>query len=1203
MTGLIQDASSVVLYESDSRKNKGREKTKAFVSSHGTKVDEVSTPKATQFKSGACLHCEKEGHELRECQTFRALSIDDRWRRIRALSVCQICLFGHERRACRSNNRCNVSGCQFKHHPLLHGKSTAPATQVGNSHTHRLLDSGVLFRIIPVTLHGKSGKVDTFAFLDEGSSLTLVEGDLVAQLGLAGEPRPLCLRWTGDTSRVEKESQTVTITVSGPNQKRYYKLINARTVQNLNLPTQSFELEEAAKKFAHLKKLPIQSYNYARPEILIGLDNLKLAVPLKTREGDGSGPIAVKTRLGWCVYGRQDSTSSEDYSFHFCECTSNEALHESVKQFFAVEENGVQQLGTTLTAEEKRAQELLGKTTKRVGRHFETGLLWNGMALRRHQCLQRRMERKPALRENISRQIREYVEKGFAHKATPADLNNADPRKVWFLPLGAVTNPNKPGKVRLVWDAAAKVSGVSLNNVLLKGPDQLTLLPAVLFRFRLYYVAVGAYIEQMFRQLGIRLSDRNSLLFLWSETPDGPVEIYLMDVATFGATCSPASTQYVKNLNAKEHIQQYPRAVEGILKSHYVDDYLDSFGSESEAEKVSAEVRLVHHNGGFHLRNWRSNSGKVLAELGESAVVDSKNLYVDCGEQVDRVLGMLWSSRSDELSFSTRMSDEVRNLLDSGARPTKRQVLRCVMSLFDPLGLFAPFIIHGKVLIQDLWRAGTDWDEAVGDEVFEHWNRWTRMIEFISTVKIPRCYFPRATTETYKDAQLHVFVDASEIAYSCAAYIRTTVGDGAPACGAPHKPMSIPRLELQGCVLGTRLLKFVEDNHPITFSKRFLWTNSTTARSWIRSDPRRYKPFVAHRVGEILESTDVSEWRWVPSKLNPADEATNWGRGPYFDHNSQWFDGPEFLRLPQEAWPKAAESTESTSEDVRPSVLFHIVVEPVLDFERFSSWKRMLRTTAYVLRFLYNTSKPEQKLLGPLTQAELLGAEHTILKRIQRESYPDETATLERNKCEPNDNQVPLERKSKLFKLMPEVDDVGLMRQRSCIVAATDVTYDARLPIILPSKHRAVNLLIEDYHRRYRHANSETVVNELRQRYNIPNLRQLVKKVAYTCQLCKIRKAIPRNPPMAALPPARLAMHVRPFSYVGLDYFGPLLTKVGRSNVKRWIALFTGLTVRAVHLEVAYSLSTASCISCVRRFIGRRGSPIEIFSDNGTNFQ
>ncbi|XP_055527307.1 uncharacterized protein LOC129719918 [Wyeomyia smithii] len=1074
MTGVMQDASSVVLYESDARKTSGREKTKAYVNSHQTKGIDTSTPPVMQYRGSGCLHCDKEGHKLRECQAFRALSIDDCWRRIRALSVCQICLYAHGRRACRSNNRCNVNGCQFKHHPLLHGKSTAPPAQVANNHTHRLLDSDVLSRILPVTLYGKSGKVNTFAFLDKGSSLTLVEGDLVAQLGLEEEPQPLCLRWTGNTSRVEKESHAVTVAIPGSEQQRQYKLVNARIVHNLDLPSQSFDFEEAANKFAYLRQLPIKGYRYARPAILIGIDNLKLAVPLKTREGDGSGPIAVKTRLGWCVSGRRTFETNQGFSFHICGCARDDSLHETVKHFFAVEENGVGQYDSKLSAEEKRAQELLEQTTKRVGRHFEAGLLWNGfaflllwkeddielpdsygMALRRHQCLQRRMERDPVLWENISRQIKEYVQKGFAQRATTADLESADPR--------------------------------------------------------------------------------NSQRFLWSNTPGEAADIYVMNVATFGGTCSPASAQYVKNINAMQHIQRYPRAVEGILKCHFVNDYLDSFGSESEAKKVSSEVRLVHSNGGFHLRNWRSNSERVLIELGESAAADIKNLYLDRSEHVNRVLGMLWSTGLDELSFFTRMSEEVRHLLDSGTRPTKRQVLRCVMSLFDPLGLLAPFIIHSKVLIQELWRAGTEWDEAIGDKAFEHWNRWTKMIEFISTVKIPRCYFPRATEATYKSAQLHVFVDASEIAYSCAAYIRTTANDGSSECVlvsgktkvAPLKPMSIPRTTIP----------------------------SRSPKDFFGLIPQQREH------GSNLIRTDTSHlwpigWeRWVPSKLNPADEATKWGRGPYFNQESQWFNGLAFLRLPEEEWPKTTEPTEPTTEEVRPSVLLHFVFVPVLDYNRFSSWRKMVRTAAYALRCLFNYFEQTQKINGPLTQGELLGVEHAIVRLVQRESYPDEMAILEQNRTKPNHKHAFLERKSALFKLMPELDETGLLRQLSRIIAANAAIYDARFSLILPSKHRA------------------------------------------------IRKACPGNPPMAALPSARLAVHMRPFTYVGLDYFGPFLTKVGRSNVKRWIALFTCLTVRAVHLEIAFSLTTASCISCVRRFIGRQGSPIEIFNDNGTNFQ
>ncbi|XP_065075298.1 uncharacterized protein LOC135699049 [Ochlerotatus camptorhynchus] len=126
------------------------------------------------------------------------------------------------------------------------------------------------------------------------------------------------------------------------------------------------------------------------------------------------------------------------------------------------------------------------------------------------------------------------------------------------------------------------------------------------------------------------------------------------------------------------------------------------------------------------------------------------------------------------------------------------------------------------------------------------------------------------------------------------------------------------------------------------------------------------------------------------------------------------------------------------------------------------------------------------------------------------------------------------------------MDERGLMRQNSRIAAAKDIHHSVRFPVILPRKHRCTELLVSRYHRLYRHANSEMVVNEVRQLFIIPKSRSVVKQIGRSCQFCKIRKA----PPMAPLPPARLAMHDRPFSYVGVDYFGPLLVKQGRSNLR-----------------------------------------------------
>ena len=89
---------------------------------------------------------------------------------------------------------------------------------------------------------------------------------------------------------------------------------------------------------------------------------------------------------------------------------------------------------------------------------------------------------------------------------------------------------------------------------------------------------------------------------------------------------------------------------------------------------------------------------------------------------------------------------------------------------------------------------------------------------------------------------------------------------------------------------------------------------------------------------------------------------------------------------------------------------------------------------------------------------------------------------------------------------------------------------------------------------------------------------------------------------MANLPKGRLMANSPPFAHVGIDYFGPFLIKQGRSKTKRYGCIFSCLTVRAMHIEVARDLSTDAFINAMRRFIVCRDNPLCIYSDNGTNF-
>ncbi|XP_055633858.1 uncharacterized protein LOC129774182 [Toxorhynchites rutilus septentrionalis] len=317
-----------------------------------------------------------------------------------------------------------------------------------------------------------------------------------------------------------------------------------------------------------------------------------------------------------------------------------------------------------------------------------------------------------------------------------------------------------------------------------------------------------------------------------------------------------------------------------------------------------------------------------------------------------------------------------------------------------------------------------------------------------------------------------------------------------------------------------------------------------------------------------------------------------------------WFRGPSFLYRTEDEWPENRRFTTATEITNAQHAQWQ-TPKSLIDVTRFSKWERLQRTQAYVIRFIENLNrsrKGERPLHGVLSQKKLEQAEKLLWRQAQIEFYAAERRTLLENQKYAQAQHNLVSKTSIIYKLRPYLDEDGLLRMRGRIGAAWYAPYEAKYPVILPDTHLITSLLTDWFHRRYHHANHETVVNEMRQRYEIPRLRALVKRVVKSCYICQLAKVTPCPPPMAPLPKQRLTPYVRPFSYVGVDYFGPLLVKVGRSEVKRWVALFTCMTVRAIHLEVVHSLSSESCVMAVRRFIARRGAPVEIFSDNGTCF-
>ena len=332
-------------------------------------------------------------------------------------------------------------------------------------------------------------------------------------------------------------------------------------------------------------------------------------------------------------------------------------------------------------------------------------------------------------------------------------------------PHHPVINPNKPGKVRIVFDCAAKYQGESLNDKILQGPDLTNSIVGVLLRFRQEPIAIVADIESMFHQVKVSEDDRDALRFLW--WPGGDMSqkpaSYRMNVHLFGATSSPSCASYSLRRTAADNAAMFSNdVVTSVERNFYVDDLLKSVSNVEVGIQISTELRDILSRGGFRLTKWQSNSADVMASIPESEkLCTSRKVAIDSDMQLERALGLQWSVDSDRFVFEVSLKEKSH---------TRRGILSVASSLYDPLGLVGPVTLVPKLILQNACRQKLQWDEVVQESDVENWTNWLRNITALSRVSIDRCIQPAGLDMSTATVELHMFSDASEYAYGSAVY-------------------------------------------------------------------------------------------------------------------------------------------------------------------------------------------------------------------------------------------------------------------------------------------------------------------------------------------------------------------------------------------------------------------------------------------------
>ena len=409
---------------------------------------------------------------------------------------------------------------------------------------------------------------------------------------------------------------------------------------------------------------------------------------------------------------------------------------------------------------------------------------------------------------------------------------------------------------------------------------------------------------------------------------------------------------------------------------------------------------------------------------------------------------------------------------------------------------------------------------------------------------------------------------------------------------APVKKTTLPRLELLAALVGTRLLKYYCKTTNFDSRKATLWTDSTVALGWIKSDANRWKTFVCNRVTEIQASTSPSQWRHCPGEDNPADHLTRGTTPDNLEALDTWWHGPFWLS--QQPFQRSNESPRPTTPTQlpearrsNPEILLINTPEPLIDSKRFSSYWRLLRVTARILRLRQKLLHREHPI-GEFTAEEMSAARDHWIRTVQQECFPAEVRALREN--------VPLPDKSKIRCFNPFLDN-GFIRLGGRLQYA-DLPKEQRHPVILEGDHHFTRLLILETHIRLHHLGVRIVLSELRTSYWILRARRAIKKVIHRCLPCKIANNIVGQEIEAPLPADRVTSH-KPFAVSGIDFAGPLYSKAAK---KCYMVLFTCATTRALHLELSSDMTADRFLLALQRFIGRRGIPHTIYSDNARTF-
>lgn len=1198
-----------------------------------------ATPKANAATASAadprCDVC-NEAHPTFKCSAFNSLTVSDRLSKVKEKNLCFNCLRrGHSVKNCPSKKSC--SRCNRRHHTVLHLESSASSSKpsdeaneakclptksnpaIGVPGSSKAAVSSVkpenhpsvtaaysnnpmnpasqvvlLTALVNVLDHRQRPRVCK-ALLDCGSQVSFVSQSLVTSLGINVEEVGIPITGIGGVRSTIRQKCTVNIHSRCSDFSFALNcLISPKItghVPSIKIDLENWELPQG------LKLADPSFHEPSQVDLLIGMDWFYDIMKPGCLKMNDNLPSLHDSQLGWLVGGKLFENPSSSLAIHSC-AVRVDPVEDLVQKFWEVESVSPE---IVPSSEEEQCEAQFAATYRRddSGRFIVHLPLKDNasqlsdsrsMALRRFYMLESKLQRHPDLKVQYHAFIDEYEELGHCREVK--ECNDPPGLLKWYLPHHAVLRPsNTTTKCRVVFDASAKVSGLSLNDAMMTGPTVQSDLLSIILQFRKYRYVLSADVAKMYRQMLVDPDFTPLLRIFWRKSPQDPLRVLELTTVTYGTAAAPfLATRALLQL-ARDERKRFPLAAVVVEKNFYIDDAL--FGSDDFQEACELRDQLIDllQSGGMHLHKWSSNDDRLLSSI----PIEDRDRCIsfdDSGiNEVIRTLGLTWNPSTDEFLFRS-LSPERINI------PTKRQVLSEIAKIFDPLGLISPVVVISKIVMQNLWISKLKWDDPLDEALMEQWKYFLTSLPTSEQIRIPR----QVLSSNAVCYELHGFGDASQKAYGACVYVRSIFSDGRASmrlvCAkskiAPISPVTIPRKELLAALLLARLVTKVEGALEMNFKSTILWSDSQVVLAWLRKPLDNLQVFVRHRVAEITSNSHFV-WRYVRTDQNPADTVSRGQSARELTENDAWWNGPNFLRTVdyQEEKLLALKDCEI------PELKIQLVALPVMNYDefplltKFESFRKSQRIVAYMLRFISNArKKKEERLLSAyLTIPELRAASNLILGAVQHHEFAKEIECIRSGQSN-----------HRLNSLKPFLDN-DLLRVGGRL-GQSHLPFEAKHQLILPHKSPVVRAMVAEIHRENLHAGCSSVQYLLRQQFWLVNARSTIRKVLRGCVTCFRTNPTTIDQQMGDLPSYRVTP-AQPFERVGLDFAGPIYVKQSvrkATPVKGYICVFVCMVTKAIHLEAVEDLSADSFVAAFQRFVSRRGFPQKVFSDNGTNF-